>query len=75
MKYAEIKPNYDQTSVFKGNRYIFSLISYELYTMREVKKYSIPDRCFNIVDFPKNKSYFFFGCRFNELQDSYRFNK
>ncbi len=41
------------------------LIADELYTPTErIKLRFVPDKCFDIVDFPRNKTGFMFGARF-----------
>ena len=65
MLYGQIKKQYDNKYINKSH----FLIKNELYTMSEIKKLNISEHCYNIVILPKNKSYFFFGARFNSLQN------
>ena len=79
MLYAQIKKAADNKQVYKTNdncHYypVITLVDHELYTMSEVKKYSIPEKFYDIVNYPKNKTYFFFGCRYNDNQQ-YVFNE
>ena len=73
MLYAKIKKSHDNKQVFKKidnhYEYIKTVIQDELYTMNEIKKYSIPTSWYDVVDYPKNESYFCFGCRYNTKQD------
>lgn len=65
MRYYKVKPEYDQTyknpRIHDGN----ILIGGELYTESErIKMRFVPDKCFDIVDIPRNKTGFMFGARF-----------
>ena len=65
MRYYKVKPEYDQTyknpRIHDGN----ILIGGELYTESERSKMRfVPDKCFNVVDIPRNKTGFMFGARF-----------
>ena len=75
MLYAQIKPNRDNVNVWKtvNNHYKLSvtLIADELFTMNEINKLHIPDDCYDIVNYPKNKSYKVFGIRFNSAQNRF----
>lgn len=78
MKYYQVKEEFDNVAIYKkiqGN--IFEntgriLVRNELYTEHEYSKLMEchfskrikPELMFNIVDIPKNKTYKFFGCRF-----------
>lgn len=72
MKYYQVLPEYDNQVI--NPQYDF-LVGNELYTEREYQKLKrksfIPEKtfekCFKIVDVPKNQSYFLFGARFNVL--------
>ena len=80
MLYGQIKPYKYNVNVWKkiNNNHFkhsISLCDYELFTMSEIKKYGIPEKCYDVVNYPKNESYICFGVRFNKMQDSFRFNK
>ncbi len=65
MRYYKVKPEYDQTyknpRIHDGN----ILIGNELYTESErIKMRFVPDKCFDVVDIPRNKTGFMFGVRF-----------
>lgn len=65
MRYYKVKPEYDQTyknlRIHDGN----ILIGGELYTESErIKMRFVPDKCFDVVDIPRNKTGFMFGARF-----------
>ena len=65
MRYYKVKPEYDQTyknpRIHDGN----ILIGGELYTESErIKMRFVPDKCFDVVDIPRNKTGFMFGTRF-----------
>lgn len=65
MRYYKVKPEYDQTYknplIHNGN----ILIGGELYTESErIKMRFVPDKCFDVVDIPRNKTGFMFGARF-----------
>lgn len=74
MLYGKIKKSANQHNLYKNGKYQFTLIVNELFTLNEIKRYSIPEKCYEIVNYPKNQSYYCFGCRYNVMQDSYRFN-
>ena len=72
MKYYRVKPEYDNTYRFKNiyNKGLSMdglLIKNELYTPTEAKKYIGLISCCELVEIPKNKTYFFFGARFAEV--------
>ena len=66
MKYYQVKQKYDglciNPRIHNGN----VLIGGELYTEKErqTKLKCLKDIVFNIVEIPKNKTYFFFGARY-----------
>ena len=65
MRYYKVKQEYDQTyknpRIHDGN----ILIAGELYTESErIKMRFVPDKCFHVVDIPRNKTGFMFGARF-----------
>ena len=65
MRYYKVKPEYDQTyknpRIHDGN----ILIGGELYTESErIKMRFVPDKYFDVVDIPRNKTGFMFGARF-----------
>ena len=60
MKYYQVKPEYDQRR--KGNNDVF--IANELYTPAERKKYNAPDHIFRVLEIPRTKTYWCFGCRY-----------
>lgn len=65
MRYYKVKPEYDQT--YKNPRIHDGdiLIGGELYTESErIKMRFVPDKCFDVVDIPRNKIGFMFGARF-----------
>lgn len=65
MRYYKVKPEYDQT--YKNQRIHDGdiLIGGELYTESErIKMRFVPDKCFDVVDIPRNKTGFMFGARF-----------
>ena len=65
MIYYKVRPEYDQT--YKNPRIHNAdiLVENELFTEAERKKMQfIPDKCFEIVDIPRNKTGFFFGVRY-----------
>jgi len=70
MKYYKVSENLDQKNVYKFNsqkrywEYSTVLIKDELYTERELKYYGIKPEELLVVNVPKNKTYWFFGCRF-----------
>lgn len=59
MKYYKVKPEYDNKRRNDNNIYIAN----ELYTEKEVEKYHINKNYCDIVNIPKNETYFFFGVR------------
>lgn len=73
MWYYRVKPEYDQKQRIKNHRYPIKrkldgiYVANELYTAGELDKYYITDEqygWFEFVNIPKNKVYWFFGCRF-----------
>lgn len=65
MKYYKVKPKYDQTYINPRIHDANILVKNELYTEAERKKMQfIPDKCFEIVNIPRNKTGFFFGVRY-----------
>ena len=65
MRYYKVKPEYDQT--YKNPRIHDGdiLIGGELYTESErIKMRFVLDKCFDVVDIPRNKTGFMFGARF-----------
>ena len=60
MKYYKVKPEYDNKRRNDNNIYVAN----ELYTEKEVEKYHINKSYCDIVNIPKNETYFFFGVRF-----------
>lgn len=77
MKYYRVKPEYDQKQRIKDHRYTRKMkpdgifVANELYTARELHQYYMTEeeaqQMFEAVIIPKNKIYWFFGCRF-EMQ-------
>ena len=72
MKYYKVKPEFDQRDkiVFIGTNNTKTkldgiLIGNELYTPRERERIALSDKFFEIVNVPKNHSYWFFGARYN----------
>lgn len=65
MTYYKVKPEYDQTYVNPRIHDANILVKNALYTEAERKKMKfVSDKCFEIVDIPRNKTGFFFGVRF-----------
>lgn len=74
MHYYRVKPEYDQKKRIKNHRYFNKMkpdgvfVANELYTAGEIEKFYIPFEkfydYFEHVVIPKNKVYWFFGCRF-----------
>lgn len=65
MKYYKVKPEYDQTYINPRIHDANILVKNELYTEAERKKMQfVSDKCFEIVDIPRNKTGFFFGVRY-----------
>ena len=65
MIYYKVKPEYDQT--YKNPRIHNTdiLVKNELYTEAERKKMPlVPEKCFDVVEIPRNKTRFMFGARF-----------
>lgn len=73
MHYYRVKPEYDQKQRIKNHKYSIKrkpdgiFVANELYTAGELDKFYLTkaqDSWFEPVDIPKNKVYWFFGCRF-----------
>lgn len=74
MNYYRVKPECDQKQRIKNSRYIYKrkpdgvFVANELYTAGELNKFYIPfEKFYDIFEhvvIPKNKVYWFFGCRF-----------
>lgn len=69
MKFYKVKKEYDQKPLYKfyktKNHVPYSfLIANELYTDAELKKFNVDPICFDVVEIPKNKTYWSFGARF-----------
>lgn len=73
MHYYRVKPEYDQKQRIKNHKYSIKrkpdgiFVANELYTAGELEKFYLTkaqDNWFEAVDIPKNKVYWFFGCRF-----------
>lgn len=60
MKFYKVKKEADQKRNAKINLYVAD----ELFTEKEVKKYSLNENYLEVVEVPKNKTYWFFGARF-----------
>lgn len=60
MYYYRVKPEFDQKRRRDGS----ILVANELYTEKEVKRYSISPERLVSVTIPKSKVYFCFGARF-----------
>ena len=65
MIYYKILPKFDQTRRKDGS----ILVANEIYTKKEVLKYNINPIHFFEVQISKFKTYFFFGARFEEMQN------
>ena len=74
MNYYKVKPEYDQKQRIKNHKYSIKrkpdgiYVANELYTAGELEKFYLTleeeNKCFERVNIPKNKVYWFFGCRF-----------
>lgn len=73
MRYYRVKPEYDQKQRVKNSKYAIKrkpdgiYVANELYTASELDKYYLADEqygWFEVVNIPKNKVYWLFGCRF-----------
>ena len=74
MVYYRVRPECDQMPRIKHSRYEYRRVQdgvfmvNELYTSTELNKFEIPCEkffdMFEAVSVPKNKIYWFFGCRF-----------
>lgn len=64
MKYYKVLSQYDQ--FYKNSRVHDDkiYIQDELYTETEIKKQNLNTRYMEIIEIPKNKTYWFFGCRY-----------
>ncbi len=73
MLYYRVKPDMDNRALY---RYVGTsntkikrdgiLVANELYTPRERERIANADKFFDIVEIPKNKTYWFFGARFSD---------
>lgn len=74
MRYYKVKPEYDQKQRIKNHQYRVKrkpdgiFVANELYTAGELDKFYLTleeeHKMFEPVVIPKNKVYWFFGCRF-----------
>lgn len=74
MRYYRVRPEYDQKQRIKNHKYKIKrvpdgiYVANELYTAGELDKFYITleeeHKMFEPVVIPKNKVYWFFGCRF-----------
>lgn len=73
MRYYRVKPAYDQQPRIKNHKYKIKrkmdgiFVANELYTAGELDKFYLTmeqESWFERVIIPKNKVYWFFGCRF-----------
>lgn len=74
MNYYRVKPEYDQKQRIKNHKYTIKrkpdgiYVANELYTAGELEKFYLTweqeQKMFERVNIPKNKVYWFFGCRF-----------
>ena len=74
MRYYKVKPEYDQKKRIKNHKLKIKrvqdgiFVANELYTAGELDKFFMTleeeQNCFDKVVIPKNKVYWFFGCRF-----------
>ena len=62
MLYYKVKQEADQKRRKDGSIYIAE----ELYTQKEVEKLQLNTNLMNLVNVNKNRTYFFFGARFQE---------
>ena len=72
MRYYKVLPQYDNVYKYPATHvynyygkpdYSF-YIQNELYTETEIKKQNLNTRYMEIIEIPKNKTYWFFGCRY-----------
>lgn len=78
MTYYRVKPKFDQRKRFKKSKFEHRRIpdgiyvANELYTKGELKDFQLPyedeENIFEEVRIPKNKTYWFFGCRFEAIE-------
>lgn len=74
MRYYKVKPEYDQKKRIKNHKYRIKrqpdgiYVANELYTAGELDKFYLTleeeQKVFEVVQIPKNKVYWLFGCRF-----------
>jgi hypothetical protein len=76
MRYFEVKKNFDNFDIignYGASKFDTTLIGGEIYTEKEFDKLfantNASYKMFDIVEYPKNQSYYFFGCRFNTKQN------
>lgn len=82
MHYYRVKPECDQKRRIRNSRYTNKrkvdgvFVANELYTAGELDKFYIPfDKIYDIFEhviIPKNKVYWFFGCRFEMTEEEKR---
>lgn len=76
MKYYRVKPEYDNVTRYKLNWCGACvpdsiLVGNELYTLVERSKIANRQQMFDVVNIPKNKTFFSFGARF-EMKERYK---
>lgn len=69
MKYYRVKPEYDNVTRYKLNRCGACvpdsiIVGNELYTPCEYKRLAMCPAWFDVVEIPKNRTFFSFGARF-----------
>ena len=84
MRYYRVKPEYDQKQRIKDHKYSIKrkpdgiFVANELYTAGELDKFYLTNEqygWFDVVVIPKNKVYWFFGCRFAMEEENKEENK
>lgn len=60
MTYYKVKKEADNKKRRDGNIYVAD----ELYTVKEAEKLNINTNYIDVVEIPKSRIYWFFGCRF-----------
>lgn len=74
MRYYRVRPEYDQKQRIRNHKYSIKrkpdgiFVANELYTCGELEKFYLTweqeQKGFEVVEIPKNKVYWSFGCRF-----------
>lgn len=74
MKYYKVKPEFDNVTRYKLNRRGAGvpdsvLVGNELYTEIERSKIANRKQMFDVVEIPKNRTFFSFGARFEKIEN------